>query len=222
MADRREAVDGETTVRRRILDAAFAAFMRKGYAATGTAEIAANARVSKREIYALVGNKRAMLAACIGERSRRLKAPTDLPVPRDRETFARGLADFGAQLLREASDPAVIAMFRLAIAEATQAREVARALDSLGRAAGRAALEGIMAEALAAGLFTGRPAQCAEQFSGLLWGNLMVSLLLGVAKRPGPQEIATRAHDAATAFLQLHPAPDVGAGPAHARRGRRT
>ena len=35
----------------------------------------------------------------------------------------------------------------------------------------------------------------------------MVSLLLGVAKRPNAQDITTRARNAAAAFLQLHPAP---------------
>ena len=44
----------------------------------------------------------------------------------------------------------------------------------------------------------------AERFAGLLWGNRMVSLLLRVADRPDPREIARRARDAATAFLQLH------------------
>jgi hypothetical protein len=65
-----------------------------------------------------------------------------------------------------------------------------------------------MAEAQASGLLTGRPAELAEQFAGLLWGQLMVSLLLGVAPRPNPREIARRARDAAAAFLQLHPLPN--------------
>jgi hypothetical protein len=38
----------------------------------------------------------------------------------------------------------------------------------------------------------------------------MVSLLLGVAERPNPREIAGRARDAAAAFLQLHPLPNDG------------
>jgi hypothetical protein len=36
----------------------------------------------------------------------------------------------------------------------------------------------------------------------------MVSLLLGVAERPNPREIARRARGAAAAFLQLHPLPN--------------
>src|SRR5215467_7649224 len=44
-------------VRGRILTAAFEVFQERGYAATSTLEIATRARVSKRELYALVGNK---------------------------------------------------------------------------------------------------------------------------------------------------------------------
>jgi AcrR family transcriptional regulator len=207
MSRRREEGGDQTAVRERILDAAFAAFRKNGYAATSTLEIATRARVSKRELYALVGNKQEMLIACISERAKRLDVPADLPVLRDRETLAQVLASFGTKLVREVSDPTVISVFRLAIAEAVQAPEVSRALNSIGREASRAALRKIMAQAQASGLLTGRPAELAEQFAGLLWRDLMLSLLLGVAERPNPREVAGRARDAAAAFLQLHPLP---------------
>jgi AcrR family transcriptional regulator len=197
----------ETAVRARILDAAFAAFMESGYATTSTLEIATRARVSKRELYARVGNKQQMLVACISARASRLQVPADFPVPHDRESLAQVLASLGTRLLREITDPTVIAVFRLAIAEAVHAPEVAQAVDSVGREASRAALRQIMARAQVSGLLTGRPAELAEQFAGLLWGNLMVSLLLGVAKRPNSREVAVRARDATAALLKLHPLP---------------
>lgn len=78
----------------------------------------------------------------------------------------------------------------------------------MGREATFAALDKIMGRAQACGLLTGRPAKLAEQFAGLLWGHLLVSLLLGVAARPKPREIAERAREASAAFLQLHPLPN--------------
>jgi AcrR family transcriptional regulator len=111
MSTRRHDSNSETTTRDRILEAAFAAFMENGYAATSTLEIATRARVSKRELYALVGNKQAMLVACITERAGRLQVPTDLPVPSDRERLEQLLSSFGAQLVREISDPTVIGSF---------------------------------------------------------------------------------------------------------------
>src|SRR5260370_23648567 len=181
----REDAD-ETPVRQRLLEAAFSAFMEHGFAETSTLEIATRARVSKRELYALVGSKQQMLAACIGERAKRLQVPAGLPEPHDRESLARTLVTFGTQLLREVSDPTVIAVFRLAIAEAVRAPEVARALNTIGVETSRAALREIMSRARSAGLLGGEPAEMAEQFTGLLWGNLMTRLLLRVAEQPNP------------------------------------
>ena len=208
MSKRRLEGADKTVVRERILNAAFAAFMKSGYAKASTLEIATRARVSKRELYALVGNKQEMLIACISARAKRFDVLADLPALRDREILTQVLVSFGTKLVREVSDPTVIAVFRLAVAEVPRAPEVARALDSIGREAGRAALRKIMAGAQASGLLTGGPSELAKQFAGLLWGDLMVSLLLGVAERPNPREIARRARDAAAAFLQLHPLPN--------------
>ena len=203
---RREEAD-ETPARQRILDAAFSAFMERGFAETSTLEIATRARVSKRELYALVGSKQEMLAACIGERARRLQMPAGLPEPHDRESLARALEALGTQLLHEISDPTVIAVFRLAIAEAARAPEVAQALNSLGVEPSRAALREKMSRARAAGLLSGDPAEMAEHFSGLLWGNLMTALLLRTAERPTPHEFAQRAKAAAAGLLQVYGPP---------------
>jgi len=210
--DRRGEAAGETPVRQRILSAAFSAFTEAGYAETSTLEIARRARVSKRELYAVVGNKQEMLVACIRERAERLQAPADLPEPRDRDTLERALVAFGTQLLRETTNPTVIAVFRLAIGEAVRAPEVARALHSLGRQTSRAALTAIMTQAQSHGLLSGRPPEMAEQFAGLLWGDLMISLLLRIVDTPTPRETTRRARSAATAFLRLH--PDTSQAPA--------
>src|SRR5215467_13645307 len=98
----------EPSVRGRILEAAFAAFTRGGFAETSTLEIATRARVSKRELYALFGSKQDILVACLTDRATRLRLPVDLPELRDRETLGRTLAVFGARLLREVSDPTVV------------------------------------------------------------------------------------------------------------------
>jgi AcrR family transcriptional regulator len=205
VSKRQQKSSEESSVRERILEAAFEAFMKSGYAAASTLEIASRAHVSKRELYSLVGNKQQMLIACIAERSvQRLTVPAELPVPRDRETLGQVLSAFGTQLLREVSDPVVIAVFRLAIAEVAQAPEVARVLDSIGRETTRAALRKIMSQARESGLLEGRPAELAEQFAALLWRDLLVGLMLGVTERPNPRELAARARGATAAFLRIH------------------
>jgi AcrR family transcriptional regulator len=194
-------------VRSRILEAAFAAFMREGYAAASTLEIATRARVSKRELYALVGNKEEMLIACITARAKRFQVPADLPEPRDRAALERLMASFGAQLLREISEPAVVGMFRLAIGEAAYAPEVARALNSIGGKAVDAALRRIMDAARKASLLEGDSDELADRFWGLLWGGLQVGLLLGIDRRPSADEIDVRAQAAAAMFLRIYPKP---------------
>jgi AcrR family transcriptional regulator len=206
MKPREEEVDG-TAVRKRILGAALSAFMEGGFAQTSTLEIATRARVSKRELYSLFGNKEAMLVACITERAQRLKAPADLPELRDRETLAKVLTVFGTKLLTETTDPVVVAVFRLAISETVHAPKVAQALDLMARRPTRDSLRTIMANARSAGLLHGDPEAMTEKFLGLLWGDLMTGLLLQVADRPGAGEIARRASEATAALLHLFPKP---------------
>jgi AcrR family transcriptional regulator len=192
--------------RRRILDAAFSAFVKYGYTQASTLEIASQAKVSKRELYSLVGNKQETLVACISERAKRLKLALDLPPVRDRETLAQVLTNFGELVLRERSEPAVIAVYRIAIAEAERVPQIAQTLESVGREAGRAALHGILKPARSLGLLNGDLQEMVEQFSALLWGNLLTNLLLGLSNRPNRTQIERRARSATKDFLKLYSA----------------
>lgn len=193
------------SVRARILDAAFAAFSSNGYSQTSMLEIATRAKVSKRELYALVGNKNDMLVACITERAGRMRPPADIAEPHDRESLASVLTVFGERLLREVSDPVVVGVFRLAIAEAERAPEIAVALDSIGRTAMRKELAAVLEKAQARALLSGNLSEMAEQFLALLWGDLMMRLLLRLTDPPTREKTKLLARAAASAFLRLHP-----------------
>jgi AcrR family transcriptional regulator len=198
----------EHPMHERILRAAFQAFTEDGYADTSTLEIASRAKISKRDLYANFGSKHAMLVACIKSRADRMRLPPDLPAPQDRQMLASTLTRFATKLVREVTDPAVIATFRLAIAEATRSPEIAQALDIAGRDATREALAELLANAQSAGLIgPEEPNEMAWQYLGLLWEGLMVGLLLGVAATPEAAEAEQRANKATAAFLQLHPDP---------------
>jgi AcrR family transcriptional regulator len=190
----------------RILEAAFAAFMERGYSDTSTLEIATRAKVSKRELYALVGDKHDILVSCITERATRMRSqPAGMPKPQSREALERLLEAYGVRLLTEATHPTVVSMHRLAIAEATRSPEVARALQSMARQANRAVLEGILLDACSKGLLSGNPGEMTEQFLGLLWGDLMMNLLLRSVETPGAVELERRAGYAAKALVLLNP-----------------
>jgi len=200
------AACGEDPVRSRIIDATFRVLIEHGYARANTREIAKQAKVSKRELYALFGSKQAILAAMIAGRARRMQLPLALPAVDSRKALAEALVRFGATLMREVCHPAVAELFRLAVIEAERSPEVAQALDEGGRKASRAALADFLAGAQAKGLIPGaEPETMASQFLALLWGDLQTSLLMRVAQAPGPAEIERRARAAAQALLALYP-----------------
>ena len=199
--------DGEP-VRKRILAAAFQSFTENGYADTSTLEIATRAKVSKRDLYATVGDKRAVLIACITSRTARMQLRPELPVPSNRHELASILDAYATRVVREVSHPTVIAMFRLAIAEATRSPEIAQTLQAAGRDASRGRLTDLFRSAQSACLIgAGNPSEMATQYLGLLWEDLMVSLLLGLIAASSEIEIKRRAVKATTAFLELHPKP---------------
>jgi AcrR family transcriptional regulator len=163
--------------------------------------------VSKRELYALFGNKQAMLVACIADRATRFRLPPDLTPVNDRATLAQALTQMGTTLMQEICAPAVISVFRLAIAEAQASPEVARALDRTGRQAVRSAVGQVVQHAYALGLLgAGDVSVMAGQFLSLLSSDVMLNLLLGVRATPTRSETRRRAEAAVTAFLTLHPA----------------
>lgn len=198
-------------VRERIIGAAFSAFMELGYAGASTLEIATRAKVSKRELYALFENKQAMLAACISEQAKRMRLPLELSAPRDLATLTRTLSDFGTTFLREMCQPAVMALHRLAIAEADRCPEVAQILESAGREPNRRALTDLLAHAQAHHLLgAGDPSAMATEFFALLWRDLLIRLLLRVTDPPTPTDIERRARAATQALFVLHPSKKSG------------
>jgi AcrR family transcriptional regulator len=193
--------------RERILHAAMETFVELGYTEASTLKIATRAQVSKRELYALFGNKQAMLAACMADRAGRVQLPTQLPSPRDREELASMLSKLGATVLREVSHPGVMAVFRLAIMEAQRAPEVAATLAT-ARQSIRMTVHTILVQAQSAGLIgADDPNEMGGRYLALLWGDLMVSLLLRIREAPGTTEINRRVAKATEDLLRLYPEP---------------
>jgi len=198
-----QAASTSDEMRERILRAAFKAFTENGYAGTSTLQIATQARVSKRDLYAIFASKQAMLVACIKTRLDKMRMPDGLPPPATREALASTLTTFGEILLTETFHPAVVAMFRLAIAEAERSPEIAQAIDD-GRKAARRTVSELVAHAQSLGfLVPGDPSAMADRFLALLREDVMMSLLLGVATPPGRTKIEVRAADATRAFLRI-------------------
>ena len=197
-------------VRQRILSSAFRAFAENGYAGTGTREIAAGARVSKRALYALFRDKRALLTACVMTRVELIRPPTDLPAARTRAELEEQLTKIGTAILRAVGAPEAVAMIRLAVVEAEQSPEVASAIDGV-RTSNNELLTRIFEAARGRGLVgRGKPESMASHYLGLLWRDLLLRLLLRTAELPSASALEDRAREAARAVLAVH-AADEGA-----------
>jgi AcrR family transcriptional regulator len=204
------ATASQSGTRGRILEAAFCVLMEHGYAGATTREIAARAKVSKRELYALFGSKQGILAALIEGRSSLMRMPLAASANlRTRADLASVLTRYGANLLREVFQPAPLAMHRLALAETERSPEMARILDEGGRNANLRSMIAFLAAAKDRGLLRDvDPEIMAGRFFTLLWGDRLMRVLMRVADVPQTDEIQGRAEAATADFMKLYPSPE--------------
>jgi AcrR family transcriptional regulator len=202
-APRDQAKAGASSVRDRVLDAAFSLFREHGFSSTSMLDIVTRARISKRDLYALFDNKHAVLAACISEHTEQMRRTLDIttPVPQTRDALTELLVEFGISILKTVCHPDALTVFRLAIAESDRAPEIARTLDRTGRETNQRALAGLIRSAQSLGLIgAGDPAILTASYITALWGDLLIRLLMRVRSVPTEREIVTRAR-AATEML---------------------
>lgn len=190
---------GSSSIRERVLREAFTLFSKQGFSSTSMLDIVTSARISKRDLYALFNNKHAVLAACISERTERMRRPLALATqePRSPEALTRLLVEFGTAILKTVCHPDALTVFRLAIAESDRAPEVARTLDSSGWEANQKALIELIRKGQSLGLVVaGEPSVLADRFVSVLRGDLLIRLLMRVREAPTAREIAARARTA--------------------------
>jgi AcrR family transcriptional regulator len=212
--------DGEAqSTRKRILSAAFNAFMERGYAAASTLDIATRAKVSKRELYSHFKNKEALFAAGIAERTAGMQIPIALPEVADLDGLAKTLVAAGVAVMKGVTDDHVLAVHRLAIAESARSPDVAQTLDRFGRRQVRQAVVTLFEKARERGLVEGDADEMADAFCSVLLSDVILRLLLGVARKPSAKEMAQRAQVATELSLHVYAA---GAASRSARQKSRT
>ena len=200
-----EISPAEAALCNRIIGAAFETIMKKGYLDTSMLDIATRAKVSKRDLYAMYPNKQAVVAATITNRAARMRLPADLPEPTSRPALAATLIAYGTTVLREVTQPAVTAMYRLAISEAERSPGVAKALND-SRLASRDAITDLLERAQASDVVrAGDARSMTEHYFALLWGDLLVDRLMG-ADMPRQAEVDRKARAAVDLFLTLYSA----------------
>ena len=198
--------DISSSIRDRIMDAAFTAFVQSGYEGASTAEIARRAHVSKRDLYTHFRSKQAMLAACVTDRAALMSRPLGLTTPTDWPHLQRVLIQYGMGVVLQLARPEVLATYRLAILNAESAPDVAQTLDRYGRADATSGLAALLRTACERGLLHGaEPEEMAEVFVAVLTkGGTLVRMLMRVLQPPDETEARQRAEVAATSLRRLY------------------
>ncbi len=203
-ADEGAAAGAADPRRAAMLSAAFAAFVEHGVSGTTTDEIARRARVSKREIYRHFGSTELLFGELVRERGRTMQQGLALGPAESREAALATMGRFGREFLSLLTAPSTIAVYRMAVAEATRLPELGRQLDAQGRGVVREALQAWLADARQrAVLPVSDPERAAGSYLAMLMGDLPLRLMLGAIPPPGPAELASRVVAALAAFGRL-------------------
>ncbi len=191
-----------------ILETAEAVFLAEGYLEASMDRIAARAGVSKQTLYAHFGSKEAlflaMADAMIGAAAEALRKAAPTPGPEaDPEPFLQAHA---REQLRTATNPGLMRIRRLAIAEADRFPDFGRAVFELGPGSSIARLEAAFVRWHGAGkLNTPDPRRAAETFNWLLMGGpTSEAMLLGRAQFAGQAAIDAHAAECVRVFLSAY------------------
>ncbi len=167
-----------------VLSAAFDVFAEKGFHGATMLEIATRARASKKTLYTRFADKADLFRALLAWGCRQ-NLPDTLPAPEtdaERALHAHALAVLTAMLRPES-----LALTRIVAAEAKRFPEIAAMFDEATR---RASIE--IVEELGRRLYrSGRiqrphPGTFADDFIGLVRGDLYFRVLLGAIAPPAP------------------------------------
>ena len=165
--------------RRAILEAAACQFLQAGYRQTAMDAIAAQAGVSKQTVYSHFASKEDLFSACVTGKVQDYGLDMD-SLSQDMP-LAAALTLVGRQFIDLVSDPQVIAMHRLLVAEATEHPELARLFHDSGPAFTMASLARFLAGH--AQRSNAAPDDCqqqAEVFFTLLKHTYFLTLLMNL------------------------------------------
>lgn len=163
-----------------IVAAARGLFREHGYGATSMDAVARDADVSKATLYVYFSGKRELFAAVIAEEGDRNSRPL-LAGEAGQEELRTKLLRFGRTILDLLLAPETVATYRMVVAEASRSPELGRTYYENGAARLLARLQELFAAAMSSGkLRKAHPRRAAEQFVGLIRGDLQLRALLGV------------------------------------------
>ena len=196
--------DSREKRRNEILDAAVKVLSERGYRDTTMLLVAREASASKETLYAWFGDKQGLFEAVIRRNAKNVQQVLSSCLETQPSPHLV-LMEFGRALLALLLSESAVAINRAAISEARSDPRLAKLLSKAGREATLPAFVRYIELGTADGkLKAADPAAAAEDFLGLLLGDLPTRRHLGLVSAPTRKQIETRAARAAEKFLQLY------------------
>lgn len=165
---------------RQILEAAERLFLEQGYSATNMDSVARAAGVGKATLYVYFAGKAELLRAVIARADERVLG--DLAGYGGKKPLRAKLMQLGSDLLDHLMASETVAVHRMVIAESRLFPEVGALFYEGGPQKLLSRLEGLFADLMKAGqLSPGDPRHAAEQFIGVIRGDMQLRAMLGLS-----------------------------------------
>lgn len=177
-----------------VREAALAEFLAHGYDGTSMDAVARAAGTTKASLYARFATKEALFAAVLAWAVARPDWPVPEPPPPPLDDLAAGLLAVARAGWRRATDPAMVALSRIAIAEADRFPDLARRAQANSSWARRETVEALLRRHAAAGaIVADDPELLAEHFLAMVAGMPARLASFGIVHPPDEQEHRARA-----------------------------
>jgi len=198
--------DNDSPKRLAVLDAAGRLFVTHGYGAVSMDLIARDAGVSKATLYAHFASKDRLFATIITEACHQGVAAATQLAEAEAETDIRAvLTGLGGRVLRFLLAPRTLAIHRVVIAEVARFPELGAVFYENGPARSRGQFTAWLQRQTAAGqLAAADPDLAADQFLGMLRGNLYHRALLGIGPPATQGEIDAAAVATVDTFIRAY------------------
>lgn len=181
--------------------AALACFLARGYDGTSMAAVAAAAGTTKASLYARWPTKEALFTEVLGWAVARPDWPEPEPAPPPVDDLAGALLAIADAGWRRATDPAMVALARIAVAEADRVPDLARRAQANASWARRETVVALLRHHADAGaIVADDPELLAEHFLAMVAGMPARLASFGIVRTPAEQE--RRARSAVDLFLR--------------------
>jgi AcrR family transcriptional regulator len=187
-----------------LLDIASEVFIEMGYEAASTAEIAARAHSSKRALYSRFASKDELFLAVIDYRTGKIADRVAMLIQQEK-SIRQLLVEVACELLRSLLREDHVALMRLVYTQALRLPKAAEFMTERGP--DRGVLKLAMHFKKQRALVISDAQLAAQQFAGLLVGDLVHRAMLGQKVPRSETQLTARAESAVDAFLKIYGRP---------------